>query len=808
MVSESYNPQEIEKKWRQYWKDNEVHKTNENRDKPKYYCLDMFPYPSGSGLHVGHWRGYVISDLWSRFKKLQGFNVLHPMGWDAFGLPAENDALKKGIHPRESTKKNIANFRRQFEEMGTMYDWNREINTSEPKYYKWTQWIFIKMYKEGLAYRKKMPINWCPDCKTGLANEEVVDGGCERCGTQITKKPLEQWMLKITDYADRLLEDLEKLEWPERVKKMQKNWIGRSKGAKIKFPVFESKQTIEVFTTRPDTLFGVTYMVLAPEHPQVDKLTVPERKKQVEQYLEKAFAKTNIERKAGDSKTGVFTGSYCENPVNGEKIPVWISDYVLMEYGTGAIMAVPAHDQRDFAFAKEFNLPVKRVVAKNTNDADNPVKEAYTEHGVLVNSGTYTGLYSEIAKGEITNELVESGMAEKKVNYKLRDWIFSRQRYWGEPIPIIYCEKCGELPVSEENLPVTLPDVEEYEPAGTGESPLSLIDEWVETKCHQCGSRARRETNTMPQWAGSSWYFLRYADSDNQEQPWSQDKVNYWLPVDFYLGGSEHAILHLLYARFFNKFLYDIGMVDFDEPFKRLFNHGMVCKDGEKMSKSKPNCVSPDEIVNKYGTDCLRIYELFIGPPDQESEWDDSGIEGVARFLHKMWNICVKSCRQKVENSRQLTEQTHKLIKKVTKRIKDFKMNTAISAFMSYSNFVAREAADGIDQENLEKIIVLLAPFAPHFAEEIWFRLGYEESIFELAEWPDYDPDLIAKKLIEIPVQVNGRVRETIKIEKGMEKGKVLNKAEQQEKIKAYLEGKEFVKKIYVPDRIVNFVLK
>jgi leucyl-tRNA synthetase len=807
----TYDPKEVERKWSKRWEESKLHRTDDDPSKPKFYCLDMFPYPSGDGLHVGHWRGYVLSDVWSRYKRLQGFNVLHPMGWDAFGLPAENDAVKKGIHPKVSTQKNISNFKQQLIEMGAMYDWEREINTSDPEFYKYTQWIFLQMYKRGLAHRKEMPINWCPNCKTGLANEEVINGRCERCETEITRKPMMQWMLKITQYADRLLEDLDTLDWPDKVKKMQANWIGRSEGAEIAFPLTDAEGCIKIFTTRADTLFGVTYIVIAPEHALVDILTKPEHKSEIDRYIMESMSKSNIERMTqATGKTGVFTGSYVRNPINGEFVPVWISDYVLMDYGTGAVMAVPAHDSRDYEFAAAYSLSVKQVIADNQRYDGKIQDEAYAAHGsftgagILINSGKYTGMDSEQAREAIINDLQEAGFAERKVNYKLRDWVFSRQRYWGEPIPIILCSDCGEVPVPEEELPVLLPHVEKYEPSGTGESPLILFEEWVNTICPKCGNPARRETNTMPQWAGSSWYFLRYCDPRNTMEPYDKQKVRYWLPVDLYIGGNEHAILHLLYARFFTKFLNDIGSIDFIEPFTHLFNIGMINKDGYKMSKSKPNCVSSDEIVGKYGADTLRLYEMFIGPPEQESDWNDSGIEGVFRFLCKVWKMAMYSIAGNPMPVSEVVSETHKLIKGVTERIENQKLNTAVSLFMSYVNFVSREHPEGLDIESLSSFITLLAPFVPHFAEEIWEAMGNAESIFRTGRWPQFDPGITEEPVIEIPVQINGRVRDVIRITKGTPENEVLKKAKSSEIISGYISGRYIYKEIYIPYKVIN----
>ncbi|AZR73636.1 leucine--tRNA ligase [Anoxybacter fermentans] len=810
-MARKYNPQEIEPKWQKYWEEKKMHQANDDDPRPKYYCLDMFPYPSGSGLHVGHWRGYVLSDVWSRYKTLQGYNVLHPMGWDAFGLPAENYAIQNKIHPAKAVKTNIENFKRQLKDIGAMYDWSREINTTDPEYYKWTQWIFVQMFKKGLAYRKEMPINWCPECKTGLANEEVVNGCCERCGAEITKKNLKQWMLKITAYAQRLLDDLKDLDWPEKVKKMQTNWIGRSEGAEITFKVDGHDETITVFTTRPDTLFGATYMVLAPEHPVVEKITTPEQKTSVEKYVDETLKKSNVERMIEDKKkTGVFTGAYAINPINGEKLPIWISDYVLMDYGTGAIMAVPAHDQRDFEFAKEFGLPIKVVIRPDgeTFEAED-LKEAYTGPGKMVNSGEFTGLDWEEGKKKVTQYLADRGIGKATVNYKLRDWVFSRQRYWGEPIPIIHCEKCGMVAVPEEELPVRLPDVESYEPTGTGESPLAAIEEWVNTTCPECGGPAKRETDTMPQWAGSSWYFLRYPDPHNTEEPFSKKAMKKWMPVDLYVGGVEHAILHLLYARFFTKFLYDIGVVDFKEPFKRLFNQGMIYKDGAKMSKSKGNVVSPDELIEKYGRDAIRLYELFIGPPEVDVEWSDQGFEGVARFLNRTWNLITEIVEEGkfIEPTKELERARHGLIKDVTERIEEMKLNTAVSAFMSYVNFLSKQRETGVDRASIETLVLLLAPFTPHLSEELWEILGHNESIFT-EKWPEYDPEMLVTQEMELPIQVNGKVRDTLVIDVNASKEEILTKAKELSNVQKHIEGKTIVKEIYVPKKIVNIVVK
>ncbi len=819
-MSHLYQPEKIERKWQRIWQETVAHKTPERSEKPKYYCLDMFPYPSGSGLHVGHLRGYVLSDVWARYKKLQGYNVLHPMGWDSFGLPAENDAIKRGIHPKINTDKNIQNMKRQLKKIDAMYDWSREINTSSPEYYKWTQWIFLKMYKKGLAYRKMVPINWCPSCKTGLANEEVVNGRCERCESPVTKKNLMQWMLRITRYADRLLQDLDKLDWPEKVKTMQTNWIGYSEGAEVVFKALSARNKekfdIPVFTTRPDTLFGATYMVLAPEHELVEKITSPSQSKEVQDYVRQSERVPEMERLSEvKQKTGVFTGAYAINPVNAEKIPVWISDYVLLAYGTGAIMAVPDHDRRDFEFATKFDLPIREVIysQKAERKKDGSLKKAYLEEGKLINSGAFNKLSSQEAREKITQHLAQKKLGKKAVSYKLRDWIFSRQRYWGEPIPIIYCSQCGEIPVPEKDLPVELPQVEKYQPTGTGKSPLANIPEFVNTTCPGCGRPAKRETDTMPQWAGSSWYFLRYPDAHLEKAPFEKETANYWLPVDTYVGGIEHAILHLLYSRFFTKVLYDLGYIGFDEPFQQLFNQGMVCKRSkrtgkvEKMSKSKGNVVNPDELMEKYGIDTVRMYELFIGPAELDCEWQDQGIEGIFRFLKKTWNLVSKWEKTSTQEDRETQRRLHLLIRDVTERIEAFKFNTAVSSFMEFINFLNRPGipTNGVDKKTIETFLVLLAPFAPHFSEELWERLHNPQSIFK-ESWPLYDLSLLEDRLVKIAVQVNGRLRGTLLLARNTPKEEALEEAKRIGKIRKYLEGEEIRKAVFVPDKIINFV--
>ncbi len=799
-----YNHRVIEKKWRAYWEEHPIN-VNDGK-KEKYYCLDMFPYPSGNGLHVGHWRGYVISDVWSRYKLMHGYYVIHPMGWDAFGLPAENYAIKMGVHPAKSTAENIKNIKRQINEIAAIYDWDMEVNTTDPKFYKWTQWIFVQMFKKGLAYEKEMPINWCPSCKTGLANEEVVNGKCERCGADVTKKNLKQWMLRITDYADRLLNDLDKLDWPEKVKKMQTDWIGKSYGAEVNFKVDGSDDVITVYTTRPDTLYGATFMVLAPEHALAKKLATDEQRAAVEDYIYQTSLRSAVDRLQDKEKTGVFTGSYAVNPLNGAKVPIWLSDYVLADYGTGAIMCVPAHDDRDFEFAKKFDIPIIQVISKDGKEIEN-MTEAYTEaSGIMINSGDWNGMESAVLKKEAPEMIEKMGFGKKTVNYKLRDWVFSRQRYWGEPIPIVHCPDCGAVPVPEDQLPLLLPDVESYQPTGTGESPLAAITDWVNTTCPCCGKPAKRETNTMPQWAGSSWYFLRYVDNKNDKELVSREKADKYLPVDMYIGGVEHAVLHLLYSRFYTKFLYDIGVIDFDEPFHRLFNQGMITgKNGIKMSKSKGNVVSPDDLVRDYGCDSLRLYELFVGPPELDSEWDDRGIEGVYRFISRFWKLVMDQKDQDVKETKELIKLRNRLVYDVTTRLENFSLNTVISAFMEYNNkLIELSRKGGVDKKTLETFVQLLAPFAPHISEELHHELGNENSVFETG-WPTYDEAAMEDDEVEIAVQINGKTRAVISIPKDIAKEEALAKGK--EALGDKLTG-NVIKEIYVPGKIINIVAK
>ena len=802
-----YNFREIEKKWHEYWIANKVYKVEKNADKPKYYVLDMFPYPSGAGLHVGHPLGYIASDIYSRYKRLQGFNVLHPMGYDAYGLPAEQYAIQTGQHPEVTTKKNIARYREQMDKIGFSYDWNREIRTCDPEYYKWTQWIFLQLFKKGLAYKKEMAVNWCTSCKCVLANEEVVNGVCERCGSEVVHKVKSQWMLKITEYADRLINDLDLVNYPDRVKAQQKNWIGRSKGAEVDFTT-TTGDTLTIYTTRADTLYGATYMVISPEHPMIEKWADKiSNMDEIKKYQEAAARKSDFERtEVAKEKTGVrIDGVNAINPVNNKEIPIFISDYVLVSYGTGAIMAVPAHDTRDWEFAKKFDLPIIEVVK-----GGNVQEEAYTDcaKGIMVNSGMLDGLTVDEAKKKIIDWLTSEGKGHSKVNYKLRDWVFSRQRYWGEPIPMVYCEKCGYVPIDEKDLPLRLPMVESYEPTDNGESPLAKMTDWINTTCPCCGGKAKRETDTMPQWAGSSWYYLRYVDNKNKDELVSREKADKYLPVDMYIGGVEHAVLHLLYSRFYTKFLHDIGVVDFDEPFTKLFNQGMITgKNGIKMSKSMGNVVSPDDLIEDYGCDALRMYELFVGPPEMDAEWDDRGIEGVSRFLNRFWNLVMENADKNFAETAETVKIRHKLVYDITTRLENFNLNTVVSGFMEYTNKLIdlSKKQGGIDKATLETAVTLLAPFAPHLAEELWEQFGHNTSVFVGNPWPSYDEEAMKEDEIEIAVQINGKVKGKITIPADADKDAAIAAA------KAALEDKypeNIVKEIYVPGRIVNIVAK
>ena len=799
-----YNPKEIEKKWQDIWDKEGTFFASEDKSRPKYYALIEFPYPSGQGLHVGHPRPYTALDIVARKRRLQGYNVLYPIGWDAFGLPTENYAIKNKIHPRIVTERNVARFKGQLKALGFSFDWSREINTTDPNYYKWTQWIFLKLFEKGLAYKKESAINWCTDCKVGLANEEVVNGVCERCGSEVVRKVKNQWMLKITEYAERLIDDLDQLDYIERVKIQQKNWIGRSEGAEVDFKVSDG-EVLRVYTTRPDTLFGATYMVISPEHPMIDRLKDKiENLPEVMEYRENASKKSDFERtELVKEKTGVrIEGLSAVNPVTGKEIPVWVSDYVLMSYGTGAIMAVPGHDTRDWEFARKFGLPVIEVVAGGDIE-----KEAFTdiEKGVMVNSGFLDGLQVEDAKVKITQWLEEKGIGKKKVNYKLRDWVFSRQRYWGEPIPLVYCEKCGWVPVPEDQLPLLLPEVESYEPTETGESPLANMAEWVNTTCHKCGGPAKRETDTMPQWAGSSWYFLRYTDPRNSEELASKENLDYWTAIDWYNGGMEHTTLHLLYSRFWHKFLFDCGVVPTPEPYQKRTSHGMILgENNEKMSKSRGNVVNPDEVVEELGADTLRMYEMFIGDFEKSVPWSQNGVKGCRRFLDRVWRV-QDMLVEGEEYSKELEINMNKTIKKVSEDFETLKFNTAIASMMALVNdFYAKGT---VNKAEFRTFLILLNPVAPHATEELWEKCGYAGMLNQQA-WPVWDENKTVEDRIEIAIQINGRVKEKIFVDSGLDKQKTEEEALNHEKVKALIEGVAVVKVIAVPGKLVNLVVR
>ena len=829
----------IEKKWQAYWEENQSFAVTEDPSVPeekRLYVLDMFPYPSGSGLHVGHPEGYTATDIYCRYLRMNGYNVLHPMGFDSFGLPAENYAIKTGTHPKITTERNIENFRRQIKSLGFSYDWSREISTHESEYYHWTQWIFLQLYKKGLAYESYTPINWCENCKTGLANEEVKDGKCERCGTPVVRKAIRQWILRITEYAERLLSGLDSLDWPESVKLMQRNWIGRSEGATVRFRIEGMDENLEVFTTRADTLFGATYMVVSPEHPLVEALTTEEQRSAVERYLKETSHKSDLERTdLAKEKTGVFSGSYAINPVNDERIPIWIADYVLISYGTGAIMAVPAHDTRDWEFAKKFNLPIIEVLKSDVDVQE----EAWVEDGLHVNSGFIDGLDKHDAIEKMIAFLEERNLGERAINYKLRDWIFSRQRYWGEPIPLLHCETCGTVPVPENRLPLLLPEVTSYEPSGTGESPLAKIDSWVNTTCPVCGGPARRETNTMPQWAGSCWYHLRYLDPHNTERFTGKEAEEYWMPVDLYVGGAEHAVLHLLYARFWHMVLFDLGLVSTEEPYQRLINQGMITsyayqrKDkslvptdevteiapetwietatGEplervvaKMSKSLKNVINPDDIIHEYGADSMRMYEMFMGPLEVSKPWATAGLVGIYRFLDRIWRLYDEVEIVDEEPNEELLRTLHKTIKKVTEDTRDLAFNTAISQMMVLVNELYKE--DVFPRSVAETFVKLLSPYVPHLAEELWEKLGHAPSVSKV-QWPVWDEKLTVDTNIEVVFQINGKVRSKTMVRQGASKETLLSLAKDDAKIRSWLEGKTIVKEIVVPDKLVNLVV-
>lgn len=801
----SYNHKEIEKKWQKYWAKNNTFNTHDDSDKPKFYALDMFPYPSGQGLHVGHPEGYTATDILSRFKRSQGYNVLHPMGWDAFGLPAEQYALDTGNDPAEFTQKNIETFRRQINSLGFSYDWNREVNTTDPAYYKWTQWIFTKLYEKGLAYEAEVAVNWVPELGTVISNEEVIDGKSERGGYDVVRKPMRQWMLKITAYADRLIDDLELVDWPESIKEMQRNWIGRSVGANIEFKVAGTDKSYTVFTTRPDTLFGATYSVLAPELALVREITTPEQKEAVEAYIEATAKKSDLKRTdLAKEKTGVFTGAYAINPVNGKEIPIWIADYVLASYGTGAIMAVPAHDERDYEFAKTFDLEILPVIA-----GGNVEEAAYTEDGSHINSEFLNGMNKQEAIDKMNQWLEENGFGKKEVSYRLRDWLFSRQRYWGEPIPIIHWEDGTVTALPEEELPLRLPKTKNIKPSGTGESPLANIDEWVNVVDPATGKKGRRETNTMPQWAGSSWYYLRYIDPHNKKELANYEKLKRWLPVDIYIGGAEHAVLHLLYARFWHKFLYDIGVVPTKEPFQKLYNQGMILgENNEKMSKSRGNVVNPDDVVAKYGADTLRLYEMFMGPLDASIAWSENGLEGSRKFLDRVWRLIVDENNQMRDrittlNDGKLDKVYNQTVKKVTEDYENLHFNTAISQLMVFVNEAYK--VDALPYEYVEGFVQLLAPVAPHIGEELWTILGNKEGI-SYATWPTYDESALVEDEVEVVFQINGKVRGKANVARDLAKEELEKIAMENETIKENIAGKTVRKVIVVPNKLVNIV--
>jgi leucyl-tRNA synthetase len=832
-ASVKYDFRSIEKRWQERWHADDLFRTPEDRTRPKFYGLDFFPYPSGDGLSVGHCRNYVPSDVFCRYRRMRGDNVLHPMGWDAFGLPAENEAIRRRSHPKKTVPQYVANYKRQMNLLGLSYDWSREINSSEPEYYRWTQWFFLLLYRRGLAYRSAAPANWCPSCATVLANEEVHDGACWRCGAEIEKKDLPQWFFRITEYADRLLEDLKLVDWPESIKLMQTNWIGRSVGVEFDMPIVGHDAAMRVFTTRVDTVFGVSFAVLAPEHPLVAQITAPDRREEVEEYVRKSRRVSEIDRMSTErERDGCFTGAFAVNPVNGQEVPVYVADYVLLSYGTGAIMAVPAHDARDFDFARRYGLPAPVVIAPEGWDG-RPLQEAHTGEGVMVNSGQFSGMRNTEGAEAIADWMEQRGIGQRRVNYRLRDWLISRQRYWGAPIPIVHCPSCGEVPVPEEQLPVLLPDVENYEPPGDGRSPLAAIPEFVNTACPECGGPAQRETDTMGGFACSSWYFLRFADPHNDRAPFDREKVEYWLPVDLYVGGAEHAVMHLLYARFWTKVMYDAGLVPFVEPFTRLKNQGMLLAPDPKnpgvlvkMSKSKFNVVTPDEMAEKYGADALRVYELFVAPFEDTVPWSEDGINGCWRFLNRVYRVVAErpgsfvpgwkaSVRQETvsEEARALARKTHQTIVKVTKDIEDFAFNTAVAALMELTNQIYDfvNAKDGLRypcpvwSEAVETLILLLAPMAPHLSDELWQMIGREGYTYH-APWPEADPEVAKADVLTIVVQVNGKVRDKISVDADAGERELERLALESPKVQAALQGRPVRKVIVVPGRLVNVV--
>ena len=819
-MSSDYTFAEIEKKWQAQWQSSGLYKTDLNKVDKKLYCLVMFLYPSGDRLHIGHWYNYAPTDTWARFKRMQGFNVFEPMGYDAFGLPAENYAIKKGVHPAVSTAENIANIRQQLKAMGAMYDWEHEINTSHPDYYRWTQWLFLKMYEGGLAYRKKQAANWCPSCATVLANEQVVDGCCERCDSEVLSKDLEQWFFRITDYSEQLLQDLQTIDWPEKTVAMQKNWINKSIGATIDFAVADREETIRVFTTRPDTLWGVTYMVLAPEHRLVEELTAPELRAEVAAYVLQARKQREIERMSTEKeKTGLFIGSYCINPVNGEKIPIWIADYALVTYGTGAVMAVPAHDTRDFEFAHKYSLPVREVISSTGLPAPEELTEAYTATGIMVNSGPFDGTASTVGIEKVKDYLEERGWGGRKVNYKLRDWLISRQRYWGAPIPIVFCDHCGEVPVPESELPVRLPEDVSF--TGKGESPLITSPTFLHTACPRCGGTARREIDTMDTFVCSSWYFLRFLTPNLATAAFDREMANAWLPVDQYVGGSEHAVMHLLYARFVTKALRDFGLIDFDEPFKKLVHQGTITAKGAKMSKSRGNVVNPDRFIDDFGADTFRMYMMFMGGYEEGGDWSDEGIVGIHRFLKRVWRLTLQTLESVPQGSPdprfdRVMRQMHYALKHATADLERFHFNTSISRLMELLNEVSLYVQDVADPQQQDRrlreivvpnLVLMLAPFAPHFSEELWQRLGGAYSIFNQV-WPAHDESWLVQSTLSLAVQINGKVRGQIEVAADADDAAVIESAIKDDKISGYLEGKTLLKSFVVQKRLVSLVIR
>ncbi len=816
-MTTDYNPQQIEKKWQQRWAKDRLYEVSEDSNKPKWYALTMFPYTSGD-LHIGHWYAMAPSDVHARFKRMQGYNVLHPMGFDAFGLPAENAAIKRGIHPYKWTMQNIENMRRQLKSIGAIYDWSREVITCQPEYYKWTQWFFLKLYEHGLAYRGKAPVNWCPRCQTVLANEQVINNGfCERCEEAVTRRDLEQWFFRITKYADELME-YNDIDWPERIKIMQRNWVGKSAGCDISFALDHpgaDEEEIRVFTTRPDTAFGVAFMVLAPEHPLVARLTSAEKKAKVEEYITRSRRLTEIERLSTEKeKDGVFIGACVTNRLNGEKVPIWIADYVLLSYGTGAVMGVPAHDERDFAFAKKYNLPIRVVIAPLDWQGEE-LKEAYIDEGKMVNSGQFDGLASEEGIEAVSDYLEKRGWGGRSVSYKLHDWLISRQRYWGAPIPMVYCDKCGVVPVPEKDLPVLLPEDAEFKP--TGESPLKYNERFVNTTCPKCGGKAKRETDTMDTFMCSSWYFLRYTSPGCDTAAFDDIRMKHWMPVDLYTGGAEHAVMHLLYARFFAKALRDMGLIGFGEPFSRLFNQGIIISQKQKMSKSRGNVVNPDAYVSELGADAVRAYLMFVAPWEQGGEWNDSGISGISRWLNRLWKLVLEGYQTKGEAGSQkkhkgLQRVTHQTIKKVTEDLERIRFNTMIAALMEFTNYLSRVREDGSVPENdwrqaIDTLLLLLAPTAPHITEELWQRLGYEYSIHNQL-WPGWDEELAKDEEITLVVQVNGKLRDRIAVPASITEDEARALALDRQRVKSYIEGKKIAQIIYVPRRLINLVVK